>query len=139
MQRHGFTLIELLLVVAIGAVIAGMAVPRIVTWRDRLLLANEAGQARALLDRARGAAIRLDRPVSVAESAGVVRVVTAFESRPAALAGHTLAPGTTLGGLERPISFGPLGLAIGAANRTLVLRRGSARRKVIVSRLGRIR
>jgi hypothetical protein len=38
-----------------------------------------------------------------------------------------------------PIGFGSAGIAVGVANRTLVLTRGAARATVVLSRLGRIR
>jgi hypothetical protein len=38
-----------------------------------------------------------------------------------------------------PIGFGSAGIAVGVANRTLVLSRGAASATVVLSRLGRIR
>ena len=139
MTRRGFTLIEMLLALTLLSILAAIALPALHHWRDRVRVAQATATTRAALDLARGAALRLQRPVSVTAAPGAIRAITDSAGQPRPLATWRLAPDISLAGLARPIAFGALGLAVGASNRTLTLRRGSVQRTIVLSRLGRIR
>lgn len=139
-MTRGTTLLELLLALVVLALLAALAVPRLAGMADRAALAVEAARVRAALEAARSAGVRLGTVAALQLGSGVweVRAVihgveTVTWRRPG------IAPGVTLEGTGDPLRFGPAGLAVGVSNRTLRLRRGSATREIVVSRLGRVR
>ena len=116
-MRTGFTLIELIVALCIAAFAAAIATPRIIGIADAAAVRGETIRLVATVDAARGAAIRL----------GAVMTLSV-----------TVANGVTISGAGPPIAFGPAGLAMGVSNRTITLSKGSALRKVVVSKLGRL-
>lgn len=139
-MRSGLVLIELMLVVVVSGLLALIAAPRMLAISDAAAVRDEAMRVIAALDAARGAAIRLGRGVtlSMSDSAYDVKAVVDGDTIVAWHQGGPAARGVALTGAGRPITFGPAGLATGAANRTIVIGKGDARRQVVVSRLGRI-
>lgn len=138
------TLVELLWVVVLAGLVAGMVVPETARLADRLAVEHEAGRILVahrtawLVARTRHrlAVLRItpdSLAVSTLMSAGSADTVLVWLAAGPAQAGVQLpsGPHTTV--------FGPDGVAMGFSNHTHVLTRDRATRRVIVSRLGRVR
>ncbi len=138
--RHGYTLPELLLMIVLLLLLTGTAAPSLHRWRD----ADQVRQAQRLvlegLDQARLAAIRLGVPATLDLTPGAGRLTARWGGDTLTLWQPTspLPDGVLLQGTGAPLVFTPAGITMGVANRTLTLRRGSAVRTVVLSRLGRI-
>ena len=139
MTRRGVTLPELVLTVALVAIVCGIAAPRVMRVANAAALREAKAEVHRALDAARGAAIRLGQPVELITVPGALRVVAAPGPVTLWQSPDQGERGVTLEGLSAPIRFGPAGVAIGASNRTLRLRRGHDTVDVVLSRLGRIR
>ncbi len=140
MKRAGTTLLELLLATAILAALAGVAVPRVVAILDGARVRAARSDLHAALDRARGAAIRLGTGVELRDDGtGRVLVPDPPDSAPIWQGPSAASHGVAQVGWNTPLAFGPAGLATGAGNRTVTLRRGTAQAVIVISRLGRIR
>jgi Tfp pilus assembly protein FimT len=138
-MRAGLVLIELLFVVVLTGLLALFAVPRLLGVVDAVVVRDETMRVVAALDAARGASVRL----------GTVATLTFSDTsyRVSAIVGiDTLTPwrqpgpgrnGVLLSGGGQPVLFGPAGLALGVSNRTIIVTKGQAVRKIVVSKLGR--
>ncbi len=138
-MRSGFSLIELVLVLALLALLLGIAVPPLAGALDRIEVASAASQIAAAHSRARMMAISKSRVL-------VLRVDSASLS--IHLRGSTshlwsdtgpASSGVSLSGPVRSFTFSPEGFSLGLSNASLHLSRGSATRTVVISRLGRVR
>jgi prepilin-type N-terminal cleavage/methylation domain-containing protein len=140
MSNRGITLIELLLALIIIGLLALVGYPRVAGYADAMALGQARAEVVAALDAARGAAIRLGATVAVEED-GPTLVVRRLDPDTSVWwrGRHPMVHGVVLSGLDRRILFGAEGLAVGASNRTLQLRTARATRRVVLSRLGRIR
>lgn len=141
-MRHGTTLLELVIGITLLSILALATLPPLALLRNQLAVQEAAARVRQAHTRARLAAIAEQR-VSVltltAESL-VVRVVEAPDDTVARWRGPGPGgAGVLLTGLPRTITFAPTGVAVGVANGTYEFSRGSAARRVIVSRYGRVR
>jgi type IV fimbrial biogenesis protein FimT len=67
-RAHGFTLIELVVVIAVAAVLLGIAVPSFRTFNQNSRLATQANSLVYALNLARSQAVSLDQPVQVCAS-----------------------------------------------------------------------
>jgi prepilin-type N-terminal cleavage/methylation domain-containing protein len=140
MSHRGTTLLELIIVIVILALLGAIAVPRVLGVTDAAAVRETAARLVAALDATRGAAVRLGGPAALLITPSdwrvLVRVgpdsVVAWESPGAAV--H----GVTVSGAGGPIIFARAGIAVGAANRTIVMSRGLASSRVVISRLGRV-
>lgn len=135
----GFTLIELALVLVLVGLTALVGIRQLGHFLDRIATRDAARSAGALIGRARDEAVALHTPVSV-------RVDTAHDALELRARGVTFTRtalgdlhGVTLATTRDSITFDVRGLGYGAANLTLVARRGRAADTVTVSRLGRVR
>ena len=117
-MRRGIVLTELIIAIVCIAIIASIALPRLASIADAAAVRDEALRIVATLDATRGVAVRMN-------------TVTSLALPPAG-------NGVTLTGAGQTLLFGPAGLAMGASNRTLILTKGNAVRRVVISRLGRI-
>ena len=140
MSTRGLTLVELLLVLVLLATFTGIATPRVLGLLDTAAVRAETASVVSALDAARGAAIRLGAVarLTLADSGYQVDAVVAGEAVAAWHAGGPWQHGVRLSGAGQPILFAPSGIAMGAANRTLVLSKGAVSQRVVVSRLGRL-
>lgn len=141
-MRHGTTLLELLLVILVTGLVAAAALPATLAVRDRLATTEAATLVAAAHARARVAAVAEQRVAVLTLTADslVLRVVEApgdtterWRERGPATAR------VTVRGFPRAITYAPSGVAFGFANGTYEFGRGSAVRRVIVSRYGRVR
>ena len=143
-MRRGVTLLELLIVLTIVGLLAGMVVPSAASMADRLTVEHEAARLLVAYRSAwltarvqhRLALLRIT-PDSLAirtvGSAGAADTLLTW------LAPGPIAAGVQLRSPAHTTVFAPDGIAMGFANTTLVLERGRTVRRVVVSRLGRVR
>jgi type II secretory pathway pseudopilin PulG len=108
-------------------------------YLDRVATRDAVRAAGSLVERARDEAVALHTPVSV-------KIDTAAATLALLAGGLTLGitplhelHGVTLSTTRDSITFDIRGLGYGAANLTLVARRGRATDSLVVSRLGRVR
>jgi prepilin-type N-terminal cleavage/methylation domain-containing protein len=138
-MRRAFTLAELLLVLALGSVLLGIAIPRFSAALDRIEVSAAASHVAAAHQRARLMAVArgIVAVLSVDPSALTIRrrgVAAPLWSEVGPVA-HRV----SLAGPTRQFTFSPEGFSLGLSNATIRLTRGSATRSVIISRLGRVR
>jgi prepilin-type N-terminal cleavage/methylation domain-containing protein len=137
-MRRGYTIVELTLVLAVIALLLGIALPRIAPLRDGWS-AEQGAQAVILAhSRARVAAILLSRPLVLTVAPESLRIATLADSVVWRGPGPS-AEGASLAGPIRKLTFSPVGLSMGLSNATFRITRGAAVRTVVVSRLGRVR
>ena len=143
-MRRGVSLLELLVVLVVVGLLAGAVVPNAASLTDRLIVEHEA--ARVLVAfRSAWLTARVQHRLAllrITADSLTIRTVETAGSTDTLLA--WLAPGPRAAGvaLTSPAHtsvFGPDGIALGLANTTLSLERGRAVRRVVVSRLGRVR
>jgi type II secretion system protein H len=143
-MRRGVTLLELLVVLTIIGLMVGVVVPSASSMADRLRVEHEA--ARLLVAfRSAWLTARVQHRLAllrITSDSLAIRTVSSAGAADTVLA--WLAPGPAAAGvlLRSPAHttvFGPDGMAMGFANTTLVLERDRAVRRVVVSRLGRVR
>lgn len=140
MSNRGLTLVELLLVCVLLGLLSGIATPRLVTLLDASALHAETATLVSALDAARGAAMRLGvvSRLSLADSGYLVEAIIGSEPVVAWRDPGPARHGVQLANAGQPILFAPSGIAMGVANRTIVLSKGSATRQLVISRLGRL-
>jgi Tfp pilus assembly protein FimT len=143
MQR-GATVFELLAALAIIGVIAGVVVPGASALADRLAVEHEAARIMMAYRSAWLAARREHRLSLLRISADSLAIRTVSSAGAPDTTVYAVSPGPARAGvaLARPSHttvFAPDGVAMGLSNATHILRKGGAQRKVIVSRLGRVR
>jgi Tfp pilus assembly protein FimT len=137
--RTGVTLVELCLVLALVGTLASLATWQVTGYLDRTSARAAIAEAATVVLRARDEAMAQRTPISVR----IDTVVAALElsergvvlSR--AALGH--AHGVTLSTTRDSLTYDVRGLGYGAANLTLIARRGAAAESLVVSRLGRVR
>lgn len=138
-RRHGVTLIELVLTMTIVACASTAGVYAVHASLDHIATRDAIRSAGALMIRARDEAVALHTLVRVrvdtATATLEVRTRTGTLRRLALGSIHGVELTTT----RDSIIFDLRGLGYGAANLTLVARRGNAAETLVVSRLGRVR
>lgn len=138
-ERAGVTLLELCLVLTIIGLLASVAVRQVGHALDRAAARAAIVEAAAVFARARDEAVAQRTPASV-------RLDTVGDALELRMGGVTLsraalghAHGVSLEANRDSLAFDVRGLGYGAANLTLVARRGRAAESLVVSRLGRLR
>ena len=138
-HRRGLTLVELCLVLAIIGLASAMVVRQLGLYLDRAAVRSAIVEAAGVVARARDEAVAQRTPVSVrldtTADALELRMAGALLSR--AALGH--AHGVSLSANRDSLAYDLRGLGYGAANLTLIARRGRAADSLVVSRLGRLR
>jgi prepilin-type N-terminal cleavage/methylation domain-containing protein len=139
-RRHaGFTLVELCLVLTIIGLVATIALRQLGLYVDRAAAHAAILEAAGLVARARDEAVAQRALVSVrfdtVADALELRMRGIVLSR--AALGH--AHGVALSANRDSLTYDVRGLGYGAANLTLIARRGRAADSLVVSRLGRLR
>ena len=137
--RSAFTLAEVVLVLVIMALTSLVGLRQIHLYLDRAATRNAVRAAGSVVARARDDAVALHTPVSVLidTSAATLQLLSRTGSSVPTTLGDT--HGVTISTTRDSITFDVRGLGVGAANLTLVARRGSASDTLVVSRLGRVR
>ncbi|MEO8090243.1 MAG: GspH/FimT family pseudopilin [Gemmatimonadales bacterium] len=138
-MRQAFTLPEILLVLALGSVLLGVAIPRFSAVVDRIEVADAAGHIAAAHRRARLMAVTQSLVTVLSVDAPALTIRRKGLSPPLWSEAGPTAHRVSLVGPARQFTFSPEGFTLGLSNATLRLTRGSATRTVIISRLGRIR
>jgi prepilin-type N-terminal cleavage/methylation domain-containing protein len=138
-ERAGMTLIELCLVLTIIGLVTTIAVRQLGLYLDRTAARAAIVEAAAVVARARDEAVAQRTFASV-------RLDTAGDALELRLRGVTVsraalghAHGVSLSANRESLAYDVRGLGYGAANLTLVARRGRAAESLVVSRLGRLR
>lgn len=142
MQRHrksGTTVVELLVAIIVLGTLAAIALPRFHAAADRFATRVAIQEARSLFTFARRAAITRRSVVGVITDTIAGAIVV--RSGGTELARRSLREryGVRLAATRDSMSYDPRGLGYGAANLTLVARRGQGAETLFVSRLGRTR
>jgi len=138
-MRAAFSTHEMMLVLLILGLLAAVGLPRAARQLDRIHARGAAAEVVSVLATARHAAIRQGRRTAVRFDRPRARVTVHAGSdtllvRP--LAGtHRV----TLAATRDSLAYRADGLGFGAANTSIVVRRGAAAETVVVSRLGRVR
>jgi prepilin-type N-terminal cleavage/methylation domain-containing protein len=137
--RAGQTLVELSLVLTIIGLVSMIAVHEATLYLDRLAVRNAIAEAATVVARARDEALAQRALVTL--RVDTVAATLSLRARGETLTLHALghAHGVRLSTSRDSIAFDVRGLGYGAANLTLVARRGSASDTLVVSRLGRAR
>jgi Tfp pilus assembly protein FimT len=137
--RVGLTLAELILVVVIIGLTSLIGLRQLTLYLDRIATRDAVRAAGHVVERARDEAVALHTLVSVKIDTSTATL--ALLSRGLALGKTDLGAlhGVALSTTRDSITFDVRGLGYGAANLTLVARRGRATDTLVVSRLGRIR
>jgi prepilin-type N-terminal cleavage/methylation domain-containing protein len=138
-MRNGFSLPELVLVIALGGFLLAIAVPPLSGALDRIEVAAAAAHIAAAHQRARIMAVTRSQVIvlSIDSAALSIRprnVDTELWSEPGPAASRV-----SLSGPARHFTFSPHGFSLGLSNATINLSRGAATRRVVISRLGRVR
>lgn len=135
------TLVELVGALALIGALASLTVWTAARWADRARVETAAGELLDAYRRAQAVARAWGRPTELEVTADslVIRAVWHQESTEVWRAGGPARAGVSLTPARHVTAFLPSGVAQGLANVSHVLARGSARRQVVVSRLGRVR
>ena len=138
-RRHAFTLVEAVLVVTLLALLAAIGVSTLRRQLDRMAVRHAVREAALVVARARDEALAQHAIVGL--RIDTVAGTLTLRARGEPLAVHTLGRthGVALSATRDSIAFDVRGLGYGAANLTLVARRGAAADTLTVSRLGRTR
>ena len=140
-MNRGMTLPELVVTVSIVSLVFGIALPRMSGPLDTLAVEHAAGDLVGAHARARVTAVLESRiaRLQVGPDSMVLEVVldTGPERR-WAMPGPARS-GVAMVGAARTLTFSPTGITMGFSNASWTLTKGSASRRVVVSRLGRVR
>ena len=137
--RCGFSLVELVLVMTLAGLVCVTVVHALMLQLDRLAVRNAIAEAAGALAMARDEALARRAVVRVRiDTSQRTLTVRSGDER---IARHALghAHNVSLSTTRDSIAFDVRGLGYGAANLTLIARRGRAADTLIVSRLGRVR
>jgi Tfp pilus assembly protein FimT len=137
--RWGYSLVELVLVCALIGLVSLGGARGLAHHLDRVAVRNAVTEAAAAMARARDEALARHAIVSV--RIDTAEATLTLRSRGDRLARYALghAHGVSLSASRDSVAFDVRGLGYGAANLTLVVRRGSAADTLVLSRLGRVR
>jgi prepilin-type N-terminal cleavage/methylation domain-containing protein len=128
-MRRGFSLLELVVVLSVTGTLLAIAVPPLVRWRESAAVRQASWEVISFYHTARYAAIL--RATRVRLEFGPDTLKAVYEGPSDSTVALTV---------TRPvIEIAPNGLGWGAANTTLVFRRGAAADTLTTSRLGRLR
>jgi prepilin-type N-terminal cleavage/methylation domain-containing protein len=138
-MRKAFTLPELMLVVALGGILVGIAVPLAARARDSIEVEAAAAHLVAAHYRARIMAVTRNQVVVLSVDSSALRISPPGGGPPLWAEIGPAGSGVALAGPARQFTFSPEGMTLGLSNATLQLARGASSRTVVISRLGRAR
>jgi Tfp pilus assembly protein FimT len=130
---------ELVAVLALTAIILGIAIPRVREVAERAAVRGAVADVVTTLSTARQLAVSNGGAVAVSidAGAGTIRVLRDGDTVMTRTIGTTF--GVTLRSSRDSLAYDGRGLGSGAANLTFVVQRGITADTVVVSRLGRVR
>lgn len=137
--RAGTTLLELCVVLAVMSALVAIALPRLRDVSDRTAARGAIQEASSLFSLGRRAAITRRAGVAVLTDSTTGSIVVRAGSAVIARRGLRAQYGVRITASRDSMSYDPRGLGFGAANLTVVARRGRAAETLFVSRLGRTR
>src|SRR5690348_916151 len=140
-MRRGISLVEILMVLFIGGLCAGLALPRFAGWLDAIATDAAARDVTTALAVTRNAAVMWGTRARLRIAPDSLRI-DRFEDdewRPFARWAGAASRGATLEVSNPEVTFGPTGVGRGAANTTVVVKKGTHSATVVMSRLGRVR
>ena len=137
--RRGHTLIELVLVMVLIGLTSLTGIRQLHHFLDRAATRGAVRAAAGVVARARDEAVALHTPVSVRIDTADAALELFSRHGPFGRAALGELHGVTLSTTRDSITFDVRGLGYGAANLTLVARRGHSADTLTVSRLGRTR
>lgn len=127
------------MVVSIIAVLASVMVPRVARIIDRMSVNGAARHAATVFATARHAAIAQSRAASVHINPKTTIVAAMIGSDTIISRNLGSLFGVSLKSTRDSMAYGPVGLGHGAANLSLIIRRGDAVDTLFTSRVGRVR
>lgn len=138
-MRRGFTLPELMLILALVAILLGIALPSLSRAMDQIMVEAATSHLVAAHQRARLMALARGQVLTLSIDSATVSILPRSGAAPLWQAAGPAAAGVHLDGTIQQFTFSPEGYTLGLSNASLVLRRGSSARTIVISRLGRIR
>lgn len=140
-MRRGFSLIELIIAIGVLALLSAIAFPRMGGLRDWIAADQAAREITTALAVARHSAAMRSTRVRLRIAADTLRLegwgTDGWEPWWGAPGPSRLGVAVTVS--NPTVVFGPTGMGWGAANTSIVLRRGSQVETVTVSRVGRVK
>jgi len=135
------SLLELVTAACLIAVLATLGARGAATMADRIAVENAQGAVLNAYRRTQSVARAWGRPAEVVVTVDsiVIRVVSPSARNVLWRAPGPRGSGVTLSPASHTTTFAANGMATGAANVTHLLQRGAVSRRVVVSRLGRVR
>jgi Tfp pilus assembly protein FimT len=137
--ERGHTLLEVVLVLSIIGLVTVPVVHALTYHLDRIAVRSAIAEAAGTIARARDEALTRREPVGLRIDARSATLILRAGNQRLALQALGHAHGVTLVSTRDSIAFDSRGLGYGAANLTLIARRGAAADTLVVSRLGRVR
>lgn len=138
-RGSGHTLAELVVVVAIAGLMTVAGIRGLQLYLDRIAVRSAVRETGALIARARDDAVARRAVVTLRIDTAAAAISLRVRGEPPAEHALGRKYGVALAATRDSIAFDVHGLGYGAANLTLVARRGTATDTLTVSRLGRPR
>jgi prepilin-type N-terminal cleavage/methylation domain-containing protein len=138
-SRSGVTLVELCLVLTLVAILASIATRQVARYLDRAAARAAVAEGASVVLRARDEAMAQRTPVSVRFDTLAATLELSEQGVVLSRAALGHAHGVTLSSTRDSLTYDVRGLGYGAANLTMIVRRGAAAESLVVSRLGRVR
>jgi type II secretion system protein H len=143
-MRSGFTLVEILTVIAVIGIVSAILIPGAVRSSDRAAVEYQAARIVLAYRQAWSTARNQQRLAVLRITTDSIAIRTIRSAGDPDTQLVSLEPGPVAAGVDlrspsHTAVFGPDGIGLGAANATHVLVRGSVTRRIVVSRLGRVR
>lgn len=140
-MNRGVTLLELLVTLTLVSLVLGIVAPRMSEPLDALAVEHVAGEIAGAHARARVAAVVESRITLLhvgPDSLTMDIVGPDGPERRWALPGPSRYD-VAMAGSERVLTFSPTGITMGFSNASWTLTKGAATRRIVISRLGRVR
>jgi Tfp pilus assembly protein FimT len=140
-MRRGTSFPELVVVIALAGMVAAIVVPSVRHAMDRRAVELASQQVILAHHEARLVAVRTREVTLLLLSADsmLLRTVFAQETTVVWRRAGPRTYGVSVTGNPRVLRFVPTGYTIGGSNISYTISKGSARRRVVISRLGRVR